>query len=62
VSKSSAELLRYYAERVKVCWEGSDADEAIAALLAAADQLEVHELLARAGESKTVWRKRRKRD
>lgn len=40
MSKSTAELLRYFAERAKVCWEGSDADEAVEVLLRAADLLD----------------------
>ena len=36
----TAERLRHFATRTLVCWEGSDADEAVAVLLAAADLLD----------------------
>lgn len=46
--RSTAGLLRYFAERAKVCWEGSDADDAVEVLLAAADLLEKPESAAAA--------------
>ena len=59
---SLPERLRRFADRAARCWEGTDADDAIGAMLEAADLLdnaELSDLLKRAADSPTVRKNRR---